>query len=151
MNGLIRLLATFFGLGYFPVAPGTVGTAGGVLIFWLERTGSFPLKVLILLIVTLIGIPVADRADKSWGTHDNGRIVIDEVAGYLLGVLIFPFSWKIALAGFVVFRFFDILKIFPANVVDKKLGGGAGVMLDDLVSGFYTLVVLLILTKAGVL
>ncbi len=151
MIRLVRLLATFFGLGFIPIAPGTFGTLGGVVVYYLERDLPLSFKIFILLFITLVGIPIADKADESWNTHDNGRIVIDEVAGYLLGVLLIPFSWKSALVGFVLFRFFDILKIFPANVVDRKLGGGAGVMLDDLVSGVYTLIVMLILVHMGVL
>ncbi len=151
MKGLIRLLATFFGLGYLPFAPGTFGTLGGVFVYWLEGGSQLSIKIAIFLFISLIGIPIARKADESWGTHDNSRIVIDEVAGYLLGVILIPFSLRSALAGFILFRFFDVLKIFPANIVDKRVGGGTGVMVDDLVSGVYTLVVMLILMRLGIL
>ncbi len=151
MKGLIRLLASFFGLGYAPVAPGTFGTLGGVLLYFIEGNNLL-IRFLIFLFITLIGIPIADQADKSWETHDNGKIVIDEVAGYLLGVILIPFSWKSAVIAFFLFRFFDVLKIPPANLIDKKMGGGAGVMLDDTISGIYTLIVMLILSSfTGVL
>ena len=147
---MVRLLASFFGLGYLPFAPGTWGTLGGVLIYFLEGNLFFWWKLLILIIIFFIGIWVADLADRSWGTHDNGKIVIDEVAGYLVGVIIFSFTWQRAIGAFFLFRFFDVLKIPPANIADKKIGGGFGVMVDDTVSGIYTLIVMLFLFKFGV-
>ena len=147
MKWLIRLLATFFGLGYLPLASGTWGTVGGVLLYWVTDGRGWWVRLLIFLIVFLLGIPVAEYADRSWGTHDNKRIVIDEVAGYLLGVLPFSFTIERAIIGFILFRFFDITKIYPAGTVDKKVGGGAGVMLDDIVAGFYSLIVMFLIVK----
>lgn len=133
---LARALATAGGAGYSPVAPGTCGTAVAVPIAWLARDlppGAF---VAVVIAVTAVGIWAAGVADRAWGSHDSGRIVIDEVAGYLLTVAATDRSSGLALGvGFVVFRALDIVKPPPVRWIDERVPGGAGVVLDDVAAG----------------
>ena len=150
---LARALATAGGVGYIPWAPGTWGTAVAVPLAYL--TASWPLYSFVLLcaLVIAVGIWAASGADRFWGTHDSGRIVIDEVAGYLVTVLLVDRSDVVLLVcGFVLFRFFDIVKPPPVRAIDQKLGGGTGVVLDDVAAGVMAAVVLLgiALALAGV-
>lgn len=131
-----RGLATAGGAGYSPFAPGTCGTAVAVpLVFGLAGLDLW-VFVAVTAAVTAVGIWAANVADASWGTHDAGRIVIDEVAGYM--VTMAPVDrhdgWALAV-GFVVFRALDIVKPPPVRMIDEKVGGGAGVVLDDVAAG----------------
>jgi len=145
-----RVIATAGGAGYSPIAPGTCGTAVAVPIAWLARGWSTPMFLVLVAAVTIIGIWAADEADRAWGSHDSGRIVIDEVAGYLLTVALVDRSAGLALGlGFVVFRFFDIVKPPPVRWIDQKVPGGAGVVLDDVAAGAMGLVVMVGLAHLG--
>jgi phosphatidylglycerophosphatase A len=133
--------SSFFGSGYFPVAPGTAGTAAAVPLFFLLTrlfTGRpiFDAVVygIITAIVTGTGILAADRAGKYYGVADSGHIVIDEVAGYLVTMFMLPWDWRLALIGFVWFRICDVLKPWPARFFDRdpRWKNGAGVVLDDI-------------------
>ena len=106
----------------------------------------------VTLAITALGIWAADRADRAWGTHDSGRIVIDEVAGYLVTMtLVSRAHWAPLLAGFVVFRVLDILKPPPIRWFDENLPGGWGVVLDDVVAGVIGMAVMLGLARFGAL
>lgn len=131
---IVKILATGFGLGYSPVAPGTFGSLLGVLFFYLLRD-RFCWFVLAFAVIGVGSFWIAGEAEKIFGTKDCQKIVIDEVAGQMLAYLFIAFTWKNALIGFVLFRFFDMVKIFPANWAQKKLPGGFGVVGDDLVAG----------------
>lgn len=146
MTRLALLIATAGGAGWVPLAPGTVGSGLTALGLWLappSRTG----RVVFLVAVTALGIWAADRAEQTLGRKDPRAIVIDEVAGMTLAVLPFPPTWPVLATGFVLFRIFDIWKPFPANDA-QRLPGGLGVMADDLVAGFYALLVVAAL-RAG--
>lgn len=130
-------VATAGGAGYSPVAPGTAGTAVGVLILWLvpfSRTGLAAFFVA----VTVVGVWAAHRAERLLGGKDPGAIVIDEVAGITLSVLLLPLSPGVLAAAFVLFRVLDVIKPPPARA-SQRLGGGVGVMIDDLIAGLYVL------------
>lgn len=129
-------IATAAGSGYAPIAPGTAGTAVAVpLAFLLAGLSSWAFGAVIVATIG-IGIWAADRADRIWGTHDSGRIVIDEVAGYWVTVLVVDrTSWVLLVLGFFVFRALDILKPPPVRAIDRRVGGGAGVVLDDVAAG----------------
>jgi phosphatidylglycerophosphatase A len=137
MRRLILFLASNAGLGYAPVAPGTFGTLAGIPVFYFISCFNWPLQFLSLLALLFLSFWVADRAGQIYGEADDGRIVIDELVGYLVTVAFLPFSWGTALLGFVWFRIFDILKPPPANWFDRELKNGIGVTLDDLVAGLY--------------
>lgn len=147
---LARAVATAFGAGYSPVAPGTCGSAVTIPLAWACRDFDTLTFLAVVVAVTLIGIVAAQRADRAWGSHDSGRIVIDEVAGYLVTVaFVDRGSWVVLLVGFVVFRFFDIVKPPPVRWIDEQVPGGAGVMLDDIAAGVMGAAVMVALEYAG--
>ncbi|MBA3538883.1 MAG: phosphatidylglycerophosphatase A [Deltaproteobacteria bacterium] len=145
-----QAVATAGGVGYSPVAPGTCGTLVAIPLAWACRDLELYLYLGIVVLVTLGGIAAAARADVVWGTHDSGRIVIDEVAGYLVTMTLVDRSafWPLAI-GFVVFRALDIIKPPPVRWFDEKMPGGAGVVLDDVVAGVMGAAVMVGLDAAG--
>ncbi len=137
INKLSRFLATGFYSGYAPIAPGTAGSAVAWLIFILiPGLRDLPLLLLIVL-VFFIGVKVATDVEKTDG-HDASVIVIDEMVGMWVSLLILPvsMSWTWWIAAFFLFRFFDIIKPFPAGK-SQKLPAGWGIMMDDLFAGLY--------------
>jgi len=105
---------------------------------------------LVTVATIIIGIWAADRADGVWGTHDSGRIVIDEVAGYFVTVALVDRSqWVVLVIGFFVFRAFDIIKPPPVRAIDRHVGGGAGVVLDDVAAGLLGCGAMVALEYAG--
>jgi phosphatidylglycerophosphatase A len=129
-------VATAGGAGYTPRAPGTAGSAVAVPLCWLAAPLPTWQFLALALAITAVGVWAAARADASWATHDSGRIVIDEVAGMFVTVAwIDRTDWILLAAGFVLFRLFDILKPPPVRWIDRRLGGGLGVVLDDVVAG----------------
>ncbi|MDX2087749.1 MAG: phosphatidylglycerophosphatase A [Kofleriaceae bacterium] len=152
MNTVAKALATAFGAGYSPIGPGTCGTAVTVPMAW--ALAGLPLwqYVLVLMGVTGVAVWAAARADHAWGTHDSGRIVIDEVAGYLVTMtLVDRGHWIPLVVGFVVFRAFDIIKPPPVRWLDQNLPGGWGVVLDDVAAGVMGLFVMWGLDHFGAL
>jgi phosphatidylglycerophosphatase A len=137
MNRLAILLATWGYAGYFPIAPGTVGSAAALVAYLAVRwTGSAAVEASVAAVLFAAGIWAAQSAEKHFGRTDPGYIVIDEVVGMLVTLLFLPVTWKGAVAGFLLFRLFDIVKPFPAARCER-LYGGFGVMMDDLVAGIY--------------
>jgi phosphatidylglycerophosphatase A len=132
--------------GRFPVAPGTAGTLIGVLLYWPMATLSPAWYGFLLVFFVSIGIWSAGQAETLIGRKDSPTIVIDEIAGYLVAMFMAPDGWHSALAGFLLFRFFDIIKPFPLRRVEK-IGGGTGIMLDDIGAGVYTNIVLQVLHR----
>lgn len=131
-------LATAGGLGFLPKAPGTWGTLAGVLIYFLTGNLVWWIRLLLTLAIAGLSIPIAHYSGKLWQKTDDGRIVIDEVAGYLAGSLFaLNFSWLNAAILFALFRLFDITKPWPACFFDQKVENGFGVTMDDLVAGIY--------------
>jgi phosphatidylglycerophosphatase A len=122
--------------------PGTVGSALALLIIWIVPFSRAGLLVFFGA-VTLAGTWAAHRAERQLGVKDPGVIVIDEVAGMTLSILPFPLTPSVLIAGFVLFRLFDIVKPFPAGA-SQRATGGVGVMVDDLIAGLYALVVIAI-------
>lgn len=130
-------LASNAGLGYAPVASGTFGTLAGIPCFYLISRLPWPLAALTLVALLLLSFWVSDLAGKIYGVTDDGRIVIDELVGYLVTVAFLPFSWQTALLGFFWFRLFDITKPPPASWFDNKMKNGVGVVMDDVMAGIY--------------
>ncbi len=134
-------------LGLSPFAPGTVGTLGGVIIAWLlAGSGNFLLWTLLACVVLYaIGRPLGEWAEKRAGKKDPGFYVLDEVIGYLVTMLWFDGPSLLALTvGFFVFRFFDIVKPPPARQIER-MGGGDGILLDDVIAGIYGLIVMVVI------
>jgi len=137
---LALAVATGAGAGYSPVASGTAGAAVGAVLFWPLAALPVPLYAVTVIGITCLGIWAADLADRTWGTKDDGRIVVDEIAGQLISL--FPLlllgrarspGWIVT--GFVAFRVFDVWKPGPARWLEENLEGGAGVVLDDVAAG----------------
>jgi phosphatidylglycerophosphatase A len=136
LSVIARAIATVGGAGYSPVAPGTCGTAVAVPLAWWLAGQPWWFFVTVVLTVTLVGVWAAQAADTAWGTHDSGRVVIDEVAGYLATVaFVDRADWIVLAVGFVIFRALDILKPPPIRWLDEHLPGGWGVVLDDVAAG----------------
>jgi phosphatidylglycerophosphatase A len=140
------LLATFFGIGHLQPGSGTWAAAVTVLLWWSANHWILPswmlaAAVIASIAVTLIGIPVSTTVARESGVKDPGFVVIDEVAGQLIALIAVPLDWKYLLAGFILFRSFDIVKPFPLRRLER-LPGGTGIMLDDVGAGLYALVLL---------
>lgn len=132
---LTRFLASGLGLGYLPVAPGTFGTVlGAALFFWFRHKPHFWFLEF-TVIFAVASIVIAHLAEKKFKQKDCQKIVIDEVAGVLCCYAFVSFNVYNLVLGFILFRLFDVAKIFPANVAQNKLPGGLGVVGDDLVAG----------------
>lgn len=131
-------MSTGLGIGYIPFASGTFGTLWGVLLFYLGR--DFPWQVMAgaTLLFILFSVYCAQQAEEALGGHDSSRIVIDEVAGYLVAVIAIPFSWRTMLLAFLLFRLFDIAKPYPIRHIDRRWGGGWGVVMDDVLAGVFS-------------
>ena len=145
-NGrLFSWIASGGGVGVAPVAPGTAGSLLGLLVYVLLPEWPPMVWVGITLIFFFIGVWAATESESLWG-HDAGRIVIDEIVGMWVALLFLPRTVRIALLGFFIFRFFDIVKPFPADR-SQRLKAGWGVMVDDVIAGIYTNVVLQLLER----
>lgn len=131
----VLFLAFGFGAGLAPKAPGTAGTLMAVpLYLWLSQF-SQPVYLAVVAAVAVAGVAICGRAAATLRTHDHPGIVWDEFAGYLVTMIPASGSWISLLAGFMLFRLFDIWKPWPISVADKKISGGTGIMLDDLLAG----------------
>jgi len=114
-----------------------MGTLAAIPVYWLFAQTNLFVYSLLTLIVTVAGIPICDIAAKKLDEHDFGGIVWDEIAGYLITMWLVPFSWQAMVLGFILFRFFDILKPWPIKWVDRQVHGGLGIMLDDVLAGVF--------------
>lgn len=133
-----------FGLGSGLMRPasGTWGTLAAVPIYWLIQDLAAPIYALWLLVTVALGVYWCDRSSKALGVHDHGGIVWDEMVGYWLTLFLAPVGWEWMLAGFVLFRLFDVVKPWPINWLDRHVGGGLGIMVDDVLAAVYAWVIL---------
>lgn len=145
MKKLIKLIASFFYLGYAPCIPGTIGSCAGLGLYLLFRN-SFYLYTILLISVTAVGFLLAGRAEKIFQEKDSKKIVIDEVAGLLLAFWGLRLDLTLLVTGFFIFRILDAVKVYPANKLER-IAGSCGIMGDDLVAGIYTNIVLQIVTR----
>lgn len=135
MNRIVEILATFFYVGKVPKAPGTWGTLAA-LPLWYGLSFFNPLWYMtVVFILVLISIFICQIYEKNTESHDSKEIVIDEVVGFLITMTWLPVTWQSAIFGFVLFRFFDILKPPPIRQLDQKVQGGVGVVIDDVAAG----------------
>jgi phosphatidylglycerophosphatase A len=142
MNRFILILATGLGVGYSPVAPGTLGTLVAILIYYFLSEISPPLYEITLIGFFFLSVWVSENAERFFRKKDDQRIVIDEIIGFLTTMLWVPKTIRFVIIGFFLFRFFDILKPFPIRRLEKGFKGGFGVVLDDVVAGVYANIVL---------
>lgn len=132
-----HIIATVFGTGHAPEAPGTMGTIAAIPLFMLMDPLERPLYLGLTALIFLAGTWAAQRYQTSIGKHDPGEVVIDEVAGFLVTMALAPAGWVWIAVGFFAFRFFDILKPPPVDWLEENLPGGWGVMADDIAAGVY--------------
>ena len=140
------LIATFFGIGHLQPGSGTWAAAVTALLWvgashWIPSSWLLSTALIASAAITLIGIPPSTTVARESGQKDPGFVVIDEVAGQLIALIGVPLDWKYVLAGFILFRSFDIVKPFPLRRLER-LPGGTGIMMDDVGAGLYALVLL---------
>jgi phosphatidylglycerophosphatase A len=134
----VHFLALGFGSGLATKMPGTFGTLAALpLVVLLSYYSSFNVYLIVTILISIAGIWICGKAADDMGVHDDSSIVWDEVAGMLLTMLAIPLSWQTLLAGFVLFRFFDILKPWPISYLDKHVHNGFGIMIDDVLAGLF--------------
>jgi phosphatidylglycerophosphatase A len=149
----LHLLATGFGSGLSPVIPGTIGTLAAVPFYLLLVQLPFPMYVVAVVASCFIGIKICQVTSDDMGVHDHGSIVWDEFAGFWLTMMVVPLfkipadDWKWLITGFILFRFFDMVKPWPIGWLDKRVHGGLGIMLDDIVAGVMTAISLWLVGK----
>ena len=137
MTRLAVFIATVGYCGYFPFAPGTVGSAAGLVVYLLVWwTGSSIVEVGLIAVLFALGVWAGTTAERYFGGVDPGPIVVDEVVGMLITLAFIPVGWSGALAGFFIFRIYDIIKPYPAGRLEA-LHGGLGVMADDAMAAVY--------------
>ncbi|WIG80661.1 phosphatidylglycerophosphatase A [Photobacterium damselae] len=136
-----HLLATGFGSGLAPIVPGTVGTLAAIPLYWVLAQLPFLLYLLAIVIAAIIGVTICQKTSDDMKVHDHGSIVWDEFVGFWITMAIAPtISWQWILPGFILFRFFDMLKPWPISWLDKHVSGGFGIMIDDIVAGFMAMI-----------
>jgi len=142
MTDPVHFLAFGFGTGLAPVAPGTFGSLPGILLFWLTLDYGLYVQLGVALSMTLAGIWICGESARRIGVHDHGGIVWDEIVGMYVTLLAAPVSLVAWVLAFVLFRVMDIVKPWPIRDLDHRLGGGVGIMLDDLAAALYAAILL---------
>lgn len=138
-----KLMFAFgFGSGLSKVAPGTMGTLAAIPIFFLMNALGTPIYFLLLLLALAFGSKICQYGAEYSGVHDHGGIVWDEFCGFWITMLFVPINITTLLLGFLLFRLFDIVKPWPIRVIDKKVSGGFGIMLDDVIAGVFANILL---------
>ncbi|RBW66022.1 phosphatidylglycerophosphatase A [Vibrionales bacterium C3R12] len=136
-----HLLATGFGSGLSPIVPGTVGTLASIPFYLLLVQLPLPMYLVVVVISCIIGVKICQVTSDDMKVHDHGSIVWDEFAGFWITMSLVPMldlpvdDWKWLITGFVLFRFFDMVKPWPIGWLDKRVDGGFGIMVDDIVAG----------------
>ena len=148
MNFLARIISTGLGVGYFPLAPGTMGSLAILIVYWIcPEISSLQLSMIIvgLSVIGIYSVTITENEVKSKLGQDRGNdpgiIVIDEVIGMLVALLFIPKTTFFLITAFILFRIFDIAKPYPARKMEK-LHGGWGIVLDDVVAGIYANIVI---------
>lgn len=142
---LIQLAGSGLGLGYLPGAPGTWGSVGGLLVWWLTLPMGRGLQALLLVLAAVPAALICGACARRAGREDPPFVVLDEVLGMYLALLFLSPSLPWAAAAFLLFRLLDIFKPWPVSLMEKRFTGGAGILMDDLVAGAITAFILTIL------
>jgi len=133
---LATVLATGLGSGYSPVAPGTAGSAVGLLLYWPLAAWPPAWTIALLVVLFCVGVAAATTVAQTIGIEDPGIVVVDEIVGMWVSLLFLPFTWQTAALGFFLFRVMDVVKPYPARQLEH-LPGGWGILLDDVMAGIY--------------
>ncbi len=148
----VHMFSFGFGAGFSPIAPGTMGTLVAIPIFLLVTAFSPIIYLIFLTTLFFVGCWAAGLTANALNVHDHPGIVIDEIVGYLITMLFVPVTWYWVVMGFLLFRLFDIWKPWPISILDKRVKGGLGIMLDDVLAAFYSLLSLhLVIWSAKIL
>ena len=148
MNKIISIFTTLCGIGYSPIAPGTIGSIFSIVfLYFLIKFVSYSFLVIIFLIILFTSLKLIEKYSNLLKSHDSSTIVIDEFLGIFLIILFYDYlkftnDFIMFLLILILFRFFDILKIFPINWIDKNIKNSFGVVLDDLLAGVYSIIIL---------
>lgn len=142
MRKLVYFLAFGLGAGKAPVAPGTFGTLVGIPVYLLLQPLSALTYALVVLILFVLGVWLCQVTERDLGVHDHPGIVWDEIVGYLITMFMVPAGWIWIVLGFILFRLFDIWKPFPIRQIERRIRGGLGNMLDDVLAAVYALAVM---------
>ncbi len=137
----VHLMSLGFGSGLSARAPGTVGTLASVPVVSLMHILPLGWYIVWTLFFAVLGVYLCDKTSKDLGVHDHPAIVWDEFVGFMITCIALPIGWAWLLLAFAVFRFFDIVKPWPISAIDARVSGGLGIMLDDIVAGLMSLVV----------
>ncbi len=148
---LAQCLASGFGVGCMRKAPGTWGTVLAVFLWWIVALSPYWVYVATTVLLCAVGVWICGQAARELAVHDHGGIVWDEIAGFFITMLMVPHNLWWALVGFVLFRFFDIVKPWPISWVDQQVDGGVGIMLDDILAGILAGLLMWLLHSYGVL
>ena len=135
----IHIFSFGFGAGLSPIAPGTMGTLVAIPIFLVLTTFSPMIYLSSVTILFFVGCWASALTAQALNVHDHPGIVIDEIIGYLITMMFVPVTWYWVALGFLLFRLFDIWKPWPISIVDRKVKGGIGIMLDDVLAALYGL------------
>ncbi len=138
----VHFLAFGFGTGLAPFAPGTFGSIPGVILFWLTLEFGLYVQLSVAAALVISGIWISGESARRIGVHDHGGIVWDEIAGMYITLLVAPLNVIGWILAFVLFRVMDIVKPWPIRDLDHRIGGGVGIMLDDLVAALYAALLL---------
>ena len=147
----ILLIAFGFGSGLSPKAPGTCGTLLAIPLFLLLQQFSLASYLAIVGVAAVAGVWICSLASAKLGVHDHQGIVWDEIVGYWITMTGIAVSLQTVIAGFMLFRFFDIVKPWPIRQIDRSVAGGLGIMLDDVIAGVFAWAVLNILHLMGLI
>jgi phosphatidylglycerophosphatase A len=142
-----HFLALGFGSGLAPWMPGTFGTLAGIPVYLLAAQLPLTAYLALTLALFLLGIHLCGTAARDAGVHDHPAIVWDEIVGYLITMIAVAPTWPMVLAGFLLFRFFDIVKPWPVRLLDRRVSGGFGIMVDDAGAGLLALLCLHLLQR----
>jgi phosphatidylglycerophosphatase A len=151
LSNPILFMAFGFGSGLAKKAPGTMGTLAAIPVYWLFAQADMLIYSLLTVITTISGIWICGIAAIKLAEHDFGGIVWDEIAGYLITMWLVPLTWQNMLVGFLLFRFFDILKPWPIKWLDQQVHGGFGIMIDDVLAAVFAGGLLILMVNLGLL
>ncbi|HEC28299.1 MAG TPA: phosphatidylglycerophosphatase A [Gammaproteobacteria bacterium] len=143
------VIACGFGTGAAPYAPGTFGTLVALPLYWFMQFLSAPVYLALCLLLFIAGVWVCDRTAKLLKVHDHPGIVWDEVVGFLITMFMAPTGWVWWVIGFLLFRLFDIVKPWPIRLLDRQVGGGFGIMVDDGLAGIFAAISLQIIAASN--
>lgn len=145
----LHFLSLGFGSGLAPKAPGTFGTLAAIPVVILAACLGTTGFIIATVIASVVGIYLCGYTAKAMGEHDHPAIVWDEIAGYMVAMIAVPISWQTLLVAFILFRIFDIIKPWPIRYLDKRVHGGFGIMIDDILAGLASLAIIHLLLSLG--